>query len=102
MASVETSALFEAERVATALARLDIHDVEVRGSISKWLLRPLAPARFASLAMDLARVGLCDAVDPKVARHVRARARSSEFVGTLGDVVTAKLLCAYSQTGPLG
>merc|ERR1712232_338194 len=71
--------LEEAERVAAALARLDVHDGEVRSRLAAWLLLPLPVSRFVALATDLARVGLGDAANPTVARHVRTRARSSDF-----------------------
>eukprot|EP00927_Polykrikos_kofoidii_P044736 TRINITY_DN38620_c0_g1_i1.p1 TRINITY_DN38620_c0_g1~~TRINITY_DN38620_c0_g1_i1.p1 ORF type:complete len:566 (-),score=53.54 TRINITY_DN38620_c0_g1_i1:3-1637(-) len=97
--SFEWHGLHVAERVASALARLDVHDCEVRGRFAAWLLQPLPCSRFASLAGDLASSGLSDASDPKVARHVRARSRSAEFRAAVGDEVASALLDAYGVIG---
>jgi len=72
-------ALRQAERVAAALAAYGVHDAEVRDRIAPWLLKPLSSDRFASLARDLAAAGLSDSTSPRIARHVRARLRSSDF-----------------------
>jgi len=89
--------LAESERVAAALARFDVHDADVRSRLAAWLLKPLPVRRLARLALDLASIGLCDAADPKVARHVRAFARSSELRNALGTEGMAALLEAYKR-----
>lgn len=92
----EMSRLAEAERVAGALAALQVHDKVIREHLAAWLLRPLPPKRFARLAGNLAQAGL-DGSHAKVGRHVRARARSSEVVSAVGDEVAAGLLRDYAQ-----
>lgn len=93
----EMASLAQAERVAAALALFDVHDAEVRGRMAGWLLRPLPAARFVGLALDLAHIGLNHSSDARVARGVRARARSSELAQSVGAERTASLLDAYSQ-----
>lgn len=89
--------LGEAERVAAALARFDVHDAEVRDKLSEWLMRPLPDQRFAQLASSLAGAGLGDATAPKVARHIRGRARSAELTAALGAEAARTLLNAYAR-----
>lgn len=96
--SVELIGLAEAERVAAALARFDVHDAEVRSRLSSWLLLPgLPPKRLAGLARSLAAAGLGDAVAPKVAKHVRARLRSSEMLAAVGAEVVDGLSHLYAR-----
>lgn len=97
--TVDSGALAEAERVADSLARFDVHDAEVRERLSMWLLRPVPADRFASMAFNLSTVGLTDKVAPKVARHVRARARSAEVIQSIGADAAEVLLAAYQQGG---
>eukprot|EP00929_Paragymnodinium_shiwhaense_P044441 TRINITY_DN22805_c0_g1_i1.p1 TRINITY_DN22805_c0_g1~~TRINITY_DN22805_c0_g1_i1.p1 ORF type:complete len:462 (+),score=106.32 TRINITY_DN22805_c0_g1_i1:193-1578(+) len=89
--------LLQAERVAAALVRFDVHDVEVRDRLSEWLLAPLPVDRFAWLAGALSKLGLNDAEAPKVARHVRARARASELRDSLGEERAEALQEVYAQ-----
>lgn len=97
--SVRNAEFVEAQRIAAALELNDVHDSEVRGRLSEWLLQPLPPQQLASLAGQLAAVGCTDISAPRIARHVRARARSSEVVGELGEEAAAGLLLAYAQGG---
>eukprot|EP00928_Gymnodinium_smaydae_P090460 TRINITY_DN74254_c0_g1_i1.p1 TRINITY_DN74254_c0_g1~~TRINITY_DN74254_c0_g1_i1.p1 ORF type:complete len:431 (-),score=68.03 TRINITY_DN74254_c0_g1_i1:53-1345(-) len=100
LGSRELERLPVVRRVAAGLALLDIHDAELRKNLAPWLLRPLPAPVFLALAEDLARIGLCDEVDPKVARQVRARARSGEFqeAGSYpAAVAAARILEAYAQ-----
>lgn len=92
---MELAGLTEAERVASALARFDVHDAEVREKIATWLLGPLPPERLARLAESLVGAGLSEANAPKVARHVRARLRSSEVQLSIGVEASAALLRKY-------
>ncbi|CAE8652010.1 unnamed protein product, partial [Polarella glacialis] len=94
-ATLNLDGLAEAERVASSLAHFDVHDAEVRERLSKWLLRPLPASRLVGLGMDLAAVGLSNSVSPTLARHVRARARSSEVVTAVGAEVAGALHAAY-------
>eukprot|EP00811_Abedinium_folium_P036193 NODE_8925_length_1459_cov_7.655405.p1 GENE.NODE_8925_length_1459_cov_7.655405~~NODE_8925_length_1459_cov_7.655405.p1 ORF type:complete len:463 (+),score=152.92 NODE_8925_length_1459_cov_7.655405:55-1389(+) len=96
-AADQARSLRQAERVAAALARWDVHDAVVRGRLTAWLLWPLPARRFAPLALNLARAGCGDASDAKVARHVRARSRSAEAVGAVGAERAEALLEAYAQ-----
>lgn len=94
----EMASFAQAERVAAAMALFDVHDAEVRGRMSGWLLRPLPAARFVGIALDLACIGLSRSSDARVARSVRARARSSELAQSVGADRAARLLDAYSQS----
>lgn len=93
----ELARLSEAERVAAALATLEVHDKDMRARIATWLLRPLPPLRFARLATHLARAGL-GGDDAKIARHVRARARSSELADAVGIDGVSALLRDYADS----
>jgi len=89
----------QAQRVAEALSIFNVHDAELRSRLSSWLLCPLSSGAFARLAEHLASVGLDDGVDSKLARMVRARARSTELVDALGAEAAQALLLAYTQMG---
>lgn len=95
--SNETQGLREAKRVASALAHFDVHDAEVRNKAASWLFRPLPIQYFVAFAMDLASAGANDVTNPKLARHIRARARTSEAIGTVGAQTASALLKAYAQ-----
>ena len=58
---------------------------------------PLPAAPLVRLASDLAHVGVDDASYPKIARHVRARARSAELREVVGRDAASSLLESYAQ-----
>lgn len=89
--------LAQAERLAAALATFDVHDAEVRGRLANWLLRPLPAERWARLALDLASAGLNHKAAPNVAKHVRARARSSELLQSVGAETAEALQQAFQE-----
>lgn len=96
---LELHGLAEAERVAAALAGFDVHDAEVRDRIAAWLSVPLPPKRFANLARDLAAIGLSDSSSSHLARHVRARLRSSELRAEVGAEELQALARSYARPG---
>mmetsp|Transcript_120529 Transcript_120529/g.239926 ORF Transcript_120529/g.239926 Transcript_120529/m.239926 type:complete len:473 (+) Transcript_120529:75-1493(+) len=89
----------EAGRVLQAVSLFDVHDAELRRDLSGWLLRPLPPSAFMRFAEHLASIGLNDRVDARLARIVRARARSKELVDAIGGEAAQALLLAYMQMG---
>jgi len=91
--------LIEAERVARAMAHFDVHDQAIREQIAAWLLVALPDERFILLARDLAGAGLSASNNPKVARNVRARLRSSEMACAADAQVIKDVAKAYAQPG---
>jgi len=96
--SLDDCRFAEANRVAAALAQFDVHDAEVRDQIASWLVRPLPPKHLVELAGNLAQIGFGDEVDPQIARHVRARVRSSEVLEAVGAEKVKRVLTAYGYS----